>query len=72
VLFFNASKLFFTQTINYVFSIIHDCLPTFGQVFDLTFKEVHQFGREEVVEPILELSVVEGNGADCWRERKRW
>jgi hypothetical protein len=67
---FNASKnIFFTQiitkSINYVFSsIIHDCLPTFGQVFDPTLEEIRQFGREEVIGPTLELSiVVEGNSA---------
>jgi hypothetical protein len=59
------NNVFFTQTvkqsINCVFSsIIHDCLPT----FDPTFEEIHRFGREEIVEPILELSVVvEGNSA---------
>jgi hypothetical protein len=60
--------LFFTQiinqSINYVFSIIHNCLQTFGQVFAPTFEEIRRFGREEVVKPILELSVVaEGNSA---------
>jgi hypothetical protein len=68
------NNLFFTQiikqSINYVFSsIIHDCLPTFGQVFHPTFEEIRRFGREEVVEPILELSVVEGNSAQTVGER---
>jgi hypothetical protein len=51
------------QPINCVFSsIIHSCLPTFGQVFYPTLEEIGRFGREEFVEPILELSVVvEGN-----------
>jgi hypothetical protein len=53
------NNLFFTQIINYVFSsIIHDCLPTFGEVFDPTLEEIRRFGREEVVGPILELSIV--------------
>jgi hypothetical protein len=42
---------------NYVFPIIHDCLPTLGQVFDPTLEEIRWFGSEEVVKPILELSV---------------
>jgi hypothetical protein len=59
------NNLFFSQiikqSISYVFfSIIHDCLPTFGQVFVPTLEEIHQFGREEV-EPILELGVIEIN-----------
>jgi hypothetical protein len=59
-----------TQSINYVFSsIIHDGLPTFQQVFDSTLEEILRFSREEVVDPILQLSiVVEGNCTDCWRE----
>jgi hypothetical protein len=57
-----TNNLFFTQiikqSINYVFSsIIHECLPTFGQVFDPTLEEIRRFGREEI-EPILELSVI--------------
>jgi hypothetical protein len=57
------NNLFFTQiikqSINYVFSsIIHDCLPTFGQVFNPTLEEIRRFGCEEVVEAILELSVI--------------
>jgi hypothetical protein len=65
------------QSINYViYSIIHDSLPTFGQVFNPTLEEIHRFGREEFVEPILELSViVEGNSAPrslLERERTRW
>jgi hypothetical protein len=57
------NNLFFTQiikqSINYIFFfIIHDSLPTFGQVFDPTLEEIRRFGREEVVEPILDLSVV--------------
>jgi hypothetical protein len=65
----------FTQiiqpSINNVFSsIIHDCLPTLGQVFDPTLEEIRRFGREEVVEPILEFSVVvEGNSAQTVGER---
>jgi hypothetical protein len=47
------------QSIKYVFSsIIHDCLPTFGQIFNPTLEEIRRFGRKEVVEPILKLSVV--------------
>jgi hypothetical protein len=55
----------------YVFSsIIHDSLPTFGQVFDPTPEEIRRFRRGEVVEPILELSVVvEGNPAHITGER---
>jgi hypothetical protein len=64
------------QSINYVlFSITHDCLPTFGQVFYLTLEEIRRFGREEFAEPILELSVVvEVNSAQIVgeREQKRW
>jgi hypothetical protein len=66
------NNLFFTQIdrINYVFSIIHDCLPTFGQVFHPTLEEIRRFGREDV-EPILELSVVvEGNSAQIVGERE--
>jgi hypothetical protein len=75
------NNLFFTQivkqSINYLFSpIIHDCLSTLEQVFDPTLEEIRRFGREEVVEPILELSVVvEGNSAPrtlLERERKSW
>jgi hypothetical protein len=60
------NNLFFTQIIkqltNYVFSaIIHNCLPTFGQVFDRTLEEIRRFGHEEVIEPILELSIIERN-----------
>jgi hypothetical protein len=64
------NNLFFTQiirqSINYVFStIIYDCPSKFGQVFDPTLEEIRRFGREGIVEPILELSVVyEGNFAD--------
>jgi hypothetical protein len=60
------------QSINYVFSsTIHDGLPTFGQVFDPTLEEIRPFGREEFVEPILELSVpVEGNSAQIVGERE--
>jgi hypothetical protein len=46
------------QLINYVFSIVHYCLPTFGQVFGHTLEQIRRFGLEEVVEPILELCVV--------------
>jgi hypothetical protein len=68
------NKLFFTQiikeSISYVFSIIHDCLPTFGQVFDPTLEEIRWFGHEEVVEPILEFSIiVEGNSMQIVGER---
>jgi hypothetical protein len=54
---------FFTQiikqSINYVLaSIIHDYLPTFGQVSQPTLEEIRRVDREELVEPILELSVV--------------
>jgi hypothetical protein len=61
------------QSINYVFSsIIHDCLPTFVHVFDPTLEEIRPFGREEIVEPILELSVVvEGNSGQIVGERER-
>jgi hypothetical protein len=57
------NNLFFTQiikqSINYVFSsIIHGCLPTFAQVFDPTLEQIRRFGREEVVKPILELSLI--------------
>jgi hypothetical protein len=52
-------------------SIIQDCLPTFGQVFDPTLEEIRRFTREEIVEPILELSiVVEGNSAQIVGERE--
>jgi hypothetical protein len=58
-----ANNLFFTQIIkeevDYVYSsIIHDCLPTFGHVLDPTLEEIHRFGRKDIVELILELSVV--------------
>jgi hypothetical protein len=75
VWFFNASSnLFFTQiineAINYLFSsIVYDGLPTCGQVFGPTL-ETRRFGREEVVKPILDLSVVvEGNSAQITGER---
>jgi hypothetical protein len=64
-----------SQSINVFSSIIHDCLQTFGQVFDPTLEEICRFGREEAVEPILELSVVvKGNSAQIAgeRARKRW
>jgi hypothetical protein len=70
-----SNNLFFTQiikqSINYIFSsIIHDCLPTFGQVLDPTLEEIRRFGREEFFEPILELSaVVEGNSMQIVGER---
>jgi hypothetical protein len=59
---------------NYEFSsIIHDCLPTFGQIFEPKLEEIRQFGREEVIEPILKLSVViEGNSVQIVGEWKRW
>jgi hypothetical protein len=73
---FNASKnLFFpqivTQSVNYIFSsIIHGCLPTFGQAFDPMLEEIRRFDREEFAEPILEPSVVvEGNSAQIVGER---
>jgi hypothetical protein len=74
------NNLFFAQiikqSINYVlFSITHDWLPTFGQVFYPTLEEIRRFDREELVEPILEFSVVvEGNSVQIVgeRERKRW
>jgi hypothetical protein len=48
----------------------------FGQVLDPTPEEICGFGREEFIEPILELTVaVEGNSAPrrlLERERKRW
>jgi hypothetical protein len=50
--------------------LIHDCIPTFRQVFDPTLEEIRRFGREEIVEPIMELSVVvEGNSAKIVGER---
>jgi hypothetical protein len=74
-----TNNLFFTpvikQSINNVFFyIIHDVLPTIGQVFDPTLEEIRRFGREEFVQPILDLSaVVEGKLAQLLeRERKRW
>jgi hypothetical protein len=69
------NTLFFTQIIKqliiYVYSsIIHECLPTFGQIFDPTLEKIHPFCREEIVEPILELGVVvEGNSAQIVGER---
>jgi hypothetical protein len=40
------------------------------------FEEIRQFGREEIVEPILELSIVGGGNSAprrlLKRERKRW
>jgi hypothetical protein len=71
------NNLFFTQiikqSINYVFSsIIHDCLPTFGQVLDPTLQKIRRVVRGVVVEPILEFSVdVEENSAQIVGERKR-
>jgi hypothetical protein len=68
-----SSNLFFTQiikqSINYIFSsIIHDCLSTFGQVFDPTLEEIRRYVRAEIVEPILELSVlVERNSTQSER-----
>jgi hypothetical protein len=42
----------------------------FEEVFDPTLEEIRRFGREEFVEPILELSVVvEGNSAQIVGER---
>jgi hypothetical protein len=59
------------HSLNFVFSaIIHDCLPTFGQVFDPTLEEIRRLGREKVVEPISEVSaVVEGNSGKIIGER---
>jgi hypothetical protein len=71
------NNLFFTQiskqSINDIFSsIIHDCLSTFRQVLDSKLEEIPRFGREEVVEPILELSVVvEGNSPQIVGERAK-
>jgi hypothetical protein len=71
------NNLLFTQvikqSINDVFSsTIHDCLPTSGQVLDPTLEKIRLSGREEIVEPVLELSViVEGNSALIARERER-
>jgi hypothetical protein len=39
-----------------------------GQVFDPMLKEIHRFGHEEV-EPISELSIIEGNSAQIVGER---
>jgi hypothetical protein len=60
-------------TTNYVFSsIIHNCLPTFEQVLDPTLEEIHRFAHEELLKPILELSVIaEGNSAPIVRESGR-
>jgi hypothetical protein len=69
------NNLFLTQIIKQsincvLFSIIHDCLPTFRQLFDPTLEEVRQFCREEMVEPIFELSVIpEGNSTQIVGER---
>jgi hypothetical protein len=41
-----------------------------GQVFDPTLEQIRRFGREEVVKPIFELSVVvEGNSGQIVGER---
>jgi hypothetical protein len=70
-----SNNLFFIQIIKQsincvVSSITHDSLPKFGQVLDPTLGEIHRFGREELVETILELSVVvEGNSAQIVGER---
>jgi hypothetical protein len=69
------NNLFFTQIIkqsinNVFFSIIHDCLSTFGQVSDASLEEIRRFGREEVIDPLLELSIiVEENSAQIVGER---
>jgi hypothetical protein len=69
------NNLFFKQvikkSINYVFSsIIHDCLQTFWQVLEPTLEEIRRFGRVELAEPILELSViVDGNTSQIVGER---
>jgi hypothetical protein len=71
------NNLFFTQiiiqSINYVFfSIIHDWFPTFGQVLNPTVEQIRRFGCKEIVEPILELSVVvEGNSPQIVGESGR-
>jgi hypothetical protein len=68
------NNLFFTQIINQsiMYSPPHDCLPTFGQAFDPTLEEIRRFGREEVVEPIPELSVVaEETSAPIVGEKER-
>jgi hypothetical protein len=46
-------------------------VPTSGQVFDPTLEEIRRFGRAEVIEPILELSVVKGNSAQVVGESGR-
>jgi hypothetical protein len=65
------NNLFFTQIIK---SIMYPpplfTTASFGQVFDPTLEEIRRFGREKVVEPILEQSVVvEGNSAQTVGER---
>jgi hypothetical protein len=64
------NNLFLTQiikqSINCVFSIIHDCLPTSGQVFDPMLEEIRRFGRQGVVELSV---VVERNSAQIVGER---
>jgi hypothetical protein len=74
-----SNNLFSTQIIkqsinNIFYSIIQDCLPTFGQVFDSTLEEISRIGHEDFDEPTLELGVVvEGNSSQIvGRERKRW
>jgi hypothetical protein len=73
VRFFIAYKhLFFTQTINQLCILLDYSrrLPTIRQVFDPTLEEISQFDREEIVESILELSVVvEGNSAQIIGEK---
>jgi hypothetical protein len=56
---------------NYVLSsIIHHYLPTFGQIINSMFEDIRRFGREEVIESILELSViVEGKSGQIVGER---
>jgi hypothetical protein len=44
----------------------------FGKLLDPTLEKIHWFGSEEVVEPILELSIiVEGNSEQIVGERER-
>jgi hypothetical protein len=73
------NNLFFTQIIQQ--SIIYSPLlfttaPNVRVGLDPTLQEIRRFGREEFVEPILELSVVvEGNSTRrrlLERDRKRW
>jgi hypothetical protein len=42
-----------------------------GQVFVPTLEEIRRFGHEEIIEPVLELNVVEGNSALIVEESRR-